>query len=140
MTEDGFRLADGDAWVVVAPDGAQTVALSALNSESFRRLNSLQAADFEQAKIDAWKSFAALSGGNTIDGENAFTGKVTFSGSVFPSFIWADCYDTNSDFSTVLSAENRPNYSGAGSLANVLCAISSEVQTAEHHICVVIPD
>lgn len=41
LTEDSFRLADGDAWVVVAPDGAQTVALSALDSDSFRRLNSL---------------------------------------------------------------------------------------------------
>lgn len=43
-TGDGFILADGDIWTVVAPNGEAAVALSSLDAENFRRLNSLQRA------------------------------------------------------------------------------------------------
>lgn len=106
-----------------------------MNADSFRRLNSIQAADFEQAKLDAWKSFAALSGGNTIAGMNTFTGDVLVNGSKLPSFTWADCYDTHPGN----IAASRPSFAGRGNLAQVLTELTGDMEYAKPHLCVYIP-
>lgn len=89
-TDDGFKLADGDMWTVVAPDGADAIALSAIDGSNFRRMDFVQgatvAAKFAaveklvEDEASAARAVEAELCGRVLNAQNAIDGKIYIDG------------------------------------------------------------